>query len=146
MIKKTTCELLNIMKNSTDYNEYLKNNESELVPDGNKIARELASILHKKNLKRADVVKRSNLNESFVYQIFNGKKIPTRDKMIAICFGLSLSLEEAQRLLTVTGSGTLYLRNQRDNVIAYALEKKLNIIEVQTMLQDAALPLLVETD
>ena len=74
----------------------------------------LMTLLHQKKLKRADVVRDSHLEHAYVYQIFDGKKKPSRDKLIAIAFGLHLNVEETQRMLRLGGCSELYARVGRD--------------------------------
>ena len=56
----------------------------------------LMSLLKQGNLRRSDVVRDSGLEKAYIYQIFNGEKKPSRDKLIAITFGLHLPVEETQ--------------------------------------------------
>ena len=57
----------------------------------------LMSLLKQGNLRRSDVVRDSGLEKAYVYQIFNGEKKPSRDKLIAITFGLHLPAEETPK-------------------------------------------------
>ena len=41
-------------------------------------------LLEEKSLKKSTVIKNSELNEIYGYQIFSGKRIPSRDKLISI--------------------------------------------------------------
>ena len=67
----------------------------------------LNQLLEEKSLKKSTVIKNSELNEIYGYQIFSGKRIPSRDKLISISFGLELSLEETQTLLKYAGFAPL---------------------------------------
>lgn len=80
-------------------------------------------LLSQKGVSRADV-----------YQIFSGEKIPSRDKLIAIAFGLRLSDEEAQKMLKLSGNRELYARDERDALILFALQHKKNIFEINELL------------
>lgn len=55
----------------------------------------------------------SQLDRAYVYQIFSGEKTPSRDKLIAIAFGMNLSDEETQKMLKLSGNRELYARDQR---------------------------------
>ena len=57
----------------------------------------LMALLKQRNLRRSDVVRNSDLEKAYVYQIFNGEKNPSRDKLIAITFGLHLPAEETPK-------------------------------------------------
>lgn len=72
----------------------------------------------------------------YAYQIFSGTKTPTRDKVLMLCIGFSLAVEETQRLLKITGYAQLYSKDERDNVILFGLTKKLSIIEINDILYE----------
>ena len=82
----------------------------------------LALQLKQKHLRRADVVRGSHLDRTYVYQIFSGKKVPSRDKLLAIAFGLQLSAEETQKMLKLSGNLDLYVRDKRDAAILFAIQ------------------------
>ncbi len=63
-------------------------------------------------------------------------KIPSRDKLIALCFGMDVSLDEAQTLLKYTGFAPLYPRNKRDIVIVSALENGESVIRCNITLDE----------
>ena len=59
--------------------------------------------MKQKKLKRSQVAKASGLERSYVFQIFKGQKNPSRNKLIAIAFGMQLTAKETQRLLKIAG-------------------------------------------
>ena len=61
-------------------------------------------------LKRADVVRASDLNTTVVYDIFSGKSRPGRDHAIMLAFGLECTLRETQRLLRLAGVSELMVQ------------------------------------
>lgn len=102
----------------------------------------LNTLLSQKGISRADVVRGSQLDRGYVYQIFSGEKTPSRDKLIALAFGLSLSDAEAQKMLKLSGNRELYARDERDACILFALQKKKNIFEINELLADRNLTVL----
>lgn len=102
----------------------------------------LDMLLREKGLRKADVVRDSGLDRKYLYQIFSGEKTPSRDKLIALAFGLHLTDEEAQTMLKVSGNRELYVRDERDTIILFALQKKMNISEVNGLLFDHGFDLL----
>ena len=71
---KSTDELTHEIRNAADILEYLKENRQEMMLQS--LPESLEAWLKNKGLTRADVVRRSNLNKAYVYQIFSGKNIP----------------------------------------------------------------------
>ena len=132
-MKKSTEELLNILKNSSLYT-YLKNNNGELIE--NPIFVYLTAIIDERNLSKAEVIRNSYIQTNYAYQIFSGLKVPSRDKLISLCFGLSLSIDEAQTLLKYAGYAQLYPRVKRDSVIISALENGKSVIDCNIILDE----------
>ena len=140
-MKKTTIELLQILKNTTDYSSYeAKYGEQllEQVP----IDVYLSSLLAEKQLSKSVIIRRSGLDRGYAYDIFSGKKHPARDKVLALCFGASLSIDETQKLLKTTGYPPLYARIARDNIILFSLERKFTIIDTNMLLEEMDMELL----
>jgi len=131
---KSTDELLNEIKSTKNILDYMEHNQEEMHL--NTLAEALDAWTAKKDLSTADVIKKSNLNSSYVYQIFRGKKYPSRDKVIALAFGLALNADETQKLLKQAGYRELYPRDKRDALLLFAINQKMNIIDANEVLYD----------
>ena len=94
----------------------------------------LDDLLVEKGLKRADVVRRAGLNETFGYQIFVGQRNPSRNKVLQIAFAMGCTLREANRMLQAAGANELYCKNRRDAIIIFALEKGYALAEADEAL------------
>ncbi|MBD5474846.1 MAG: helix-turn-helix transcriptional regulator [Lachnospiraceae bacterium] len=113
---------------------YLKKNKESMIPHNLPI--HLDMLLAKKGISKPEVVRDSHLDRKYIYQIFSGEKNPSRDKLIALAFGLHLSDEETQTMLKVSGNRELYVRDERDAIILFALQKKKDIWETNKLLFD----------
>lgn len=134
---KDTDELINEIKKSKDFESFMEANEKEML---NKPLNEyLNDLIEEKKISKSDVIRKSNLNRSYVYQILSGKKHPGRDKVIALSFGLSLKIDEIQFLLKLAGYRELYARDPRDALVIYAVENNYNIIDTNQLLYDTNL-------
>lgn len=134
-MKKDTDELLQILKN-IDTSPQLDHVINSYYKEGIKLTGYLEEMLITHQLKKQDAVKRSGLYRSYAYQILSGVKQPSRDKLIALCIGLELSLEEAQKALTISELGPLYSKKKRDAIIIFAINKKLDIGQSNLLLHD----------
>lgn len=132
MEKKTTDELRHEIKAATDIEDYLNSNKEELALRS--LTQYLDALLSRKGINKAEVVRGSLLSRAYVYQIFSGEKMPSRDKLIALAFGLHLSEEEAQALLKVSKNQELYARDRRDAVILFALQRNMPIFKANELL------------
>ena len=60
------------------------------------------------------------MNRGYCYEIMSGTpKNSSRDKIILLCFGLNLTVDEAQQLLKKSGYAALYARDSRDSIIIF---------------------------
>lgn len=134
MKDKTTDELRHEIKTATDIEDYLTKNNSYLLRDS--LSEHLHMLLSGKGLTRADVIRGSLLGRAYVYRIFAGEKLPSRDKLIALAFGLQLSDEETQKMLKLSGSRELYARDGRDALILFALQRGMSIMDTNGLLLD----------
>jgi len=128
----STDELIHEIKGVPNIEDFLKNNNENLIRQS--LSEHLNELLLQKGLTRAEVVRGSLLDRNYVYQIFSGQRIPSRDKLIAVAFGLTLSVEEAQKMLKISGNRELYPRDERDVLIFFSLHKGKKIIEANDIL------------
>ena len=131
---KTTDELAHEICRSDNILDYFAENRGEMQIDS--LPEYLEQWLKRKECTKADVVRRSNLNKAYVYQIFLGKKYPSRDKVIALAFGLKLDEKEVQVLLKQAGYRELYPRDPRDALLLYAIGHHKGIIDANELLYD----------
>lgn len=137
---KTTDELNHEIKAVSDIEDFLKKNKKNML--AHSLPEYLNTLLKQKKISRADVVRSSLLDRAYVYQIFSGEKTPSRDKLIAIAFGLCLSDDETQKMLKLSGNRELYARDERDALILFALQRKKDIFEINEILTDHNLTIL----
>lgn len=136
-MKKSTDELLNLLKKKNRIEDFFKENGSELIFDS--LSQMIEFFMNQKGLKKADVVKRSMLG-NYAYSILNGNRTsPERDKLIMLCFGLRLNFAEANRLLKMSSNGELYIRNPRDSVLIFALDRGQSVIDANNKLEELGL-------
>lgn len=143
-MKKSTDKLLDTLKKKPTIEEYLSENSDELLDCTSEQA--LGELLIKKKLTKAEVIRNANIDRTYGYQIFDGRKSPSRDKMIMICFGMKLNLEETQRLLRIAGLRELYPRDSRDAIISFSILHHMSLIDANEILYDKGLKPLGENE
>ena len=139
-INVTTDELNHEIKAATDIEDYLEKNKEQMITKS--LSEHLNALLVQKGISRADVVRNSQLDRAYVYQIFSGEKTPSRDKLIAIAFGLRLTDDETQKMLKLSGNRELYARDKRDALILFSIHQKKTIYETNELLIDHHLTVL----
>ena len=138
---RTDAAIKDLLK-ATSIGDFLARNHENMLTMN--LSEYLMTLLHQKKLKRADVVRDSGLEKAYVYQIFNGKKHPSRDKLIAIAFGLHLNAEETQRMLKLGECSELYVRQTRDAIILFAIHQGMGIAAADDLLYQNNLPTLLD--
>lgn len=132
--RKDTSKIVEELKLCPDFTKFYDENKSYLIDQS--LAELLEKMLEEKGVKKADVIKLSNLNEVYGYQIFSGLRIPDRKKLLCLAFGMGLNIDETQQLLRCTGYPTLYVKLPFDCVVLYGLTKGLSVLETNSLLYD----------
>lgn len=134
MMKKDTEELEHEIEKAKAVEHYLEENRHELRDMS--LAVFLQGLLEEKQLKKADVIRRTGMEPTYGYHIFDGhKKHPARSKVLLLALAMGLTVKDAQHLLYYAGSEALYARNSFDSIIWYALEHHLNVIDANLLLE-----------
>ncbi len=129
---KQTDELLRTIEKSHDLDGFLDKQEFIKV----NISEYLNNLIEEKKLVKSEVIKRSGLDRVYAYQILNGTRTPSRDKLVQFAFGMRLDLEEVQKMLKYNGLAPLYPKNRRDSIIIFALNEKSTVIDLNIMLDN----------
>lgn len=127
-MKKTTDELLKELSENR-LSAFLEENGEEL--SNGELSKYLSELLAEKKMTRAEVIRRAGIFDVYGYEIFSGKKHPSRDNVIRLIFGFPLELSEAQKLLKYSFYAPLYPRNKRDAVIISHLGKSMTELNLE---------------
>ena len=127
-----------------DFGDFLDMNQENMLTLT--LSEYLMLLLEQKKLKRASVIRDSGLEKAYGYQIFDGEKKPSRDKLIALAFGLHLNVEETQRMLKLGGCSELYARTERDALILFNIHHGKSIDETDDALYERGLGTLLPHD
>ena len=134
MKKKNTDGLRQELMASTDLSQFLSKNQEQFV---NKNVAELLNYLfEKKNISKAALAKSAGMSEIYLHQIFAGRRTPSRNRLLCLCYGLEASIEETQELLRLCGMAELYPKRKRDAIIYYGLLHKLDLFVINDKLFD----------
>lgn len=129
-----TGELMKLLQSKKNFDYIISVGESSMKPLSLKAF--LERIRQEKGMTIPQIMISSGLSKSYIYQIFEGKRKAGREVMLRIAFGMRLSVEETQRLLTLSGNSVLYPKVKRDAAIIYALDKKSTLIEAELLLEE----------
>lgn len=102
----------------------------------------LETLLMQKGISKSCLINKANLHRTYAYQIFNGTKIPSRNKVIQLALALQLNVNETNNLLSLSNNGYLYPKVKFDAAILFALKNKYSVLETNLILDQYQLPLL----
>ena len=134
MDKKNTDGLQQELMASTDLSQFLSRNQEQFVDKS--IAELLNHLFEKKNISKAALAKQAGMSEIYLHQIFAGRRTPSRNRLLCLCYGLEASIEETQELLRLCGMAELYPKLKRDAIIYYGLLHKLDLFVINDKLFD----------
>ena len=132
-MQKSTQELMHRLKEADDIHVFLEENKCELLKET--VQGYLGGLLGERGLKTADVAERSGQGD-YVYKVFQGTRKASRNILLSISIGMSLSVPETQMLLRIAQIAQLDPRNRSDSIVIYALENGIGINKVNDILYD----------
>ena len=134
----STADLLKLIKETPNFTAF-----SDQVPEVFSVcepSQYLKQLLAVHGLSKQSVIQAANLERSYGYQIFKGRRNPNRDILLSIAIAMQLSLPEAQHLLMVFERGALYPKNKRDAAIIYSLYRRFSLFETEYLLDQVNEP------
>ena len=119
MKAKKTTELLRDLKKSRKFADYLKKNGAELR--NHEFTETINRLFQSQGQSKAMIARAAGTSEAYLYQIFSGARVPSRNRLLCICIGMRVPVEDTQLLLRQCGYAPLYVRDKRDAAILYGL-------------------------
>lgn len=132
MDRKNTGQLLQELMDSNDLDRVLSENDTSFREDS--LTDALQRLFDARDISKATLAKNSGISEVYLHQVFSGRRCPSRNRLLCLCFGLSVEVEEAQRLLQHAHHAPLYPRDRRDAILIYGLSHRLTLPEVNDAL------------
>lgn len=104
------------------------------LPPPASFAAKLKALLKARRITVPQLILAADLGRSYTYQLLRGERRAGRDVVLRVALALRLPVEEAQRLLTLSGNSVLYPRVRRDAALVYALGRGLSLAEAEELL------------
>ncbi len=130
--KLATDVLLSALEETASYDEFLTENKQHLGIDQLTVA--LRKMATKLNITPLQAIEAAQIERAYGYQIFNGTRKPSRDKLIKLAIGMKASIEDANQLLKAVQKLPLYAKSERDSIIIYGLSHKLDVDQLNDLL------------
>ena len=130
---KTTTELLRELKRqSCSLPDYLSNHKETFVVEDVKAFWE--EIINKKGYSKSNIINKSDFSYCYFYDVINGRKMPTKDKVVRLALAMKMNIDECQQALKISGRSALYPKVRRDSVLIYAIEKHFTVTQCNDLL------------
>ena len=95
------------------------------------------------DLELPPIIRKSNLDRGYFYNIVNGDKKPGRDKVLCICIGAGMDVKHLNRGLRIAKYTKLDPKDERDLRIRFAVQNgEDNILNINITLDENGLEIL----
>lgn len=98
-----------------------------------------AALLARHGLQLHEAVRGAELDRDYGRQLLIGERMGRRDYYIQLAFGMRLTVEETQSMLSYLGIGPLYALRKRDAAVMYALREGYALMDAQLLLDQHGL-------
>lgn len=133
-MNRSTDELFAELAKAGSYSEYIKGNSGELLDMT--LAQWLEQYMIDNGYEKKSVIQKSELNEIYAYQLLSGVRRPSRDKLICLCIGMGMEIEDVQKSLRYAGHAELYPRSGKDSVIIFGINNHKSVSQINELLFD----------
>lgn len=131
-MKKNTDNLSQDLMSTPDLDQFLAQHDETF--QNCSVAEYIDALFQVKSVTKSNLAKRSAMSEVYLHQVFSGRRNPSRNRLLCLCFGLSASLEETQTLLKQCGYAQLYPKNRRDAIIIYGILHNEDLFDINDKL------------
>ena len=133
-MQKSTTQLLRELKSSgCSLPKYLDDNESAFVINDN-ARRFWQKLVLSSEHSKSNIINKADISHCYFYEVINGRKLPSKDKVIRLVLAMGLDLNTCQQALKISGKSALYPKIRRDSIIIYAIQKKLSVSQCNELL------------
>ena len=132
MEQKNTDDLKQELMQSPNLNRFLSENQEQFSSEN--VTEILNRLFKGKHITKASLAKQAGMSEVYLHQIFSGRRKPSRNRLLCLCYGLGASIDETQELLKLCGLAQLYPKLKRDAIIYYGLVHEISLFEINDTL------------
>lgn len=132
MKEETTDDLYTELMGTAGIEAYIKAHQGSF--SDRSVAELLTLLYEKKSLSKAELARRAGISEVYLHQVFSSRRKPSRDRLLCICIGLGVTLDEVQRLLKQAAYAQLYPKCKRDAIISHGIVHHTELGEINDRL------------
>ena len=135
MQEKSTDDLKQELMEQANLDQYITENEAYFVETD--LTEVLTELYEKCGLSKAELARRAGMSEVYLYQVFAGRRKPSRDRLLCLCIGMEAGLEEVQQLLKQVGYAPIYPKRKRDAIISHGILYRTPLAQINDKLFSA---------
>lgn len=119
----------------TDPSEFMENiDDKKLASYKSMFTDYFNDLLRKSGMSVAQLVSKTTISQSYLYQIASGTRHMGRDTAIILSFVMKLNLDQTQQLLKRSNNAMLYPKVRRDAVIVCCINCNMTFEQANEML------------
>ena len=115
-----------------DLDAFLQKYESKFTQFDPK--RAWSALTDQSTLTKNEIINLSEISYAFFYDIINGRKMPSRDKVMRLALALQIAYIDCQEMLKGLKHAPLSAKDRRDCILLYALEHGCTPVQTSELL------------
>ena len=121
--EQKTGELFCELRETDDIGAFLRRYDLQ----GVSLSSYLNAKLEEKGLKRSEVLRKAQIEQTFGWYVFKGQRGMGRNNVIKLCLVMELDASETNRALQAAGASLLYPKLRYDAIIIWCLEHRVGL-------------------
>lgn len=134
MERKNTDQLQQELMTGNDLNRVLSDNDASFQQHD--LQETLQALFERRSISKTMLAKQSGISEVYLHQVFSGRRTPSRNRLLCLCFGLEATVDETQELLRHARFAPLYSRDRRDAILIFGLSHNMTLAQLNDKLYD----------
>ena len=134
MERKNTDQLQQELMTGNDLSRVLSDNDASFQQHD--LQETLQALFERRSISKTMLAKQSGISEVYLHQVFSGRRTPSRNRLLCLCFGLEATVDETQELLRHARFAPLYSRARRAAILIFGLSHNMTLAQVNDKLYD----------
>lgn len=130
--RKDTDNLRQELMEESDIDSYLKENSDNFVDSS--VTELIGEFYERQGIPKAELARRACISEVYLHQLFSGRRKPSRDRLLCLCIGMELTIDETQQMLKQAAFAQLYPRVKREAIICHGIVHRTPLNEINDKL------------
>ena len=127
-----TDELENLLSDSIHLDDFLQTNQDHFI--SGELAEMLRILIKDQAISKSQLARRAGMSDVYLFQILNGRRTPSRDRLLTLCIALTCTLDEIQAILKKSRYAQLYVKDRRDAIIMHGICKQWSVDRINDAL------------